>query len=374
MHPNWNPTSYFKSHMMDELVHFWDQSDHDIARINRATTELSYAILKMLQYGRAKHALIFGSARTKPGDENFGLTVELAKGLIRRGVGVITGGGPGIMEAGNIGALEECLATGQNPARLVTGLNITLPFEQNANPAISILRQTTPGRTPPPLKGKLINFHYFFARKYVFARFGQALFCLPGGFGTMDETFEFLTLIQTGKIALRPVVFVGETFWDRFWRPMESLMMDEGLISPQDKHLVHIAKDHEAALDIFDQFYRDITSVRYFRGRQLVVLGLTKKHKITQEKIDAALQPVASICQSARLKTMVDVQELSGPEFFLVEPEDIMEQKDGHVVLKADGQIWRLQGARTRQVVAIEQFDMHSFGHLARFVMAVQAR
>ncbi len=371
MSEHWNPTSYFTSHMRDELVQFWDQSDHDLARINRASTELSYAILKMLQYGRARHALIFGSARFKPGNPYYTLAEDLAKGLVKREVGVITGGGPGVMEAGNIAGLEACIEAGLDPARFVTGLNITLPFEQNANAALATLRQTTPGRTPPPPKGKLLNFHYFFARKYVFARFGMALFCLPGGFGTMDETFEFLTLVQTGKLALRPIVLVGNPFWNELWGPMQKLMIREGVISETDQYLVDVVDTAEEALTLYDRFYNKHTGIRYFRNHQLVVMFLKRDHGLTQEKIDATFHPFASIAEGAYLETMVDVQELSGPDFFLVGKEDILEKDNDLTVVKVQGQIWRLKNARHREVLALHGFDMHSFGTLSRFVRAL---
>lgn len=358
--------------MRDELVKFWDDSDHDIARINRASTELSYAILKMLQFGRTRHALIFGSARFKPDNPYYQMTEELAYGLIKREVGVITGGGPGIMEAGNLGALRACNDLGLDPARLVSGFNITLPFEQSANPALTVHRQVHPGRTPPPRRGKLINFHYFFARKYVFARFGMALFCLPGGFGTMDETFEFLTLIQTGKLTLRPVVFLGKGFWEKFWLPAQELMLEEGVISEQDQYLVHSAHTPEEALAIYDHFYKHLSTVRYFRSRKLVLLSLDRKHPITQEHINTTLSPYKDMCKSAELTTLVDVPDLTGPEFFLVKDDDMLEKTNGHLVLRSQGQIWRLQNPRIRPVIALHGFDMHSFGNLSRFVMDLQ--
>ena len=121
---------------------------------------------------------IFGSARTQPEDPYFGLSVDIAKALVDSGYGVITGGGPGIMEAGNKGARE---ANGAS-----VGLNIDLPFEQEYNPYIDA--------------DKLINFNYFFVRKVMFVKYSQGFVCMPGGFGTLDELFESLTLIQTKKI------------------------------------------------------------------------------------------------------------------------------------------------------------------------------
>ena len=134
---------------------------------------------------------IFGSARTKPDHEYYLLGEEIAQKLTRKGYGVITGGGPGIMEAGNKGAR----ATGGKSV----GLNIVLPFEQTHNPYIDL--------------DKLMNFDYFFVRKVMFLKYAQGFVVLPGGFGTLDELFEALTLIQTKKVAQFPVVLVGSQFW-----------------------------------------------------------------------------------------------------------------------------------------------------------------
>jgi uncharacterized protein (TIGR00730 family) len=134
---------------------------------------------------------IFGSARTKPDHVYYKLGEEIAEKLTRKGYGIITGGGPGIMEAGNKGAR----ATGGKSV----GLNIVLPFEQTHNPYIDL--------------DKLMNFDYFFVRKVMFLKYAQGFVVLPGGFGTLDELFEALTLIQTKKVAQFPVVLVGTEFW-----------------------------------------------------------------------------------------------------------------------------------------------------------------
>jgi uncharacterized protein (TIGR00730 family) len=134
---------------------------------------------------------VFGSARTKPDQPYYQLAVEIAKQLTEAGYGVITGGGPGIMEAGNKGA---ALAGGKS-----VGLNINLPFEQSHNPFID--------------PDKNLNFRYFFVRKVMFVKYAQAFVALPGGFGTMDELFEVLTLIQTQKISPVPVILVGTKYW-----------------------------------------------------------------------------------------------------------------------------------------------------------------
>ena len=134
---------------------------------------------------------IFGSARTKPEDDYYKLSTEVATSIVKAGYGVITGGGPGIMEAGNKGAH---LAGGTS-----VGLNIELPFEQHNNPYID--------------SDKSIDFDYFFVRKVMFVKYSQGIVVMPGGFGTLDELFEAITLIQTHKIEKFPVILVGKTFW-----------------------------------------------------------------------------------------------------------------------------------------------------------------
>src|SRR5210317_1771896 len=134
---------------------------------------------------------VFGSARTKPGTKYYEMATEIGQKLASVGLGVITGGGPGIMEAGNLGAHKEKGAS--------VGLNIELPFEQSSNPYID--------------RDKLINFNFFFVRKVMFMKYAQGFIVLPGGFGTLDELFEALTLIQTQKTAMFPIILVGSSYW-----------------------------------------------------------------------------------------------------------------------------------------------------------------
>ncbi len=178
---------------------------------------------------------IFGSARTKPDDKYYQLAENIAKKLAEHGYGVITGGGPGIMEAGNKGA--------HNAGGTSVGLNIVLPFEQHDNPYID--------------NDKSIDFDYFFVRKVMFVKYSQGFVVMPGGFGTLDEFFEALTLIQTHKIGKFPIILVGADFWGGLvdWIK-QTLLKDYGNISPDDLHLVDIADTEEEVLDILDNFYK----------------------------------------------------------------------------------------------------------------------
>ncbi len=177
---------------------------------------------------------IFGSARTKPDHKYYQLATEIGQLLVREGYGVITGGGPGIMEAGNRGAHLEKGAS--------IGLNIDLPFETSSNPYVDL--------------DKNIDFRYFFVRKVMFVKYAQAFVCCPGGFGTMDELFEVLTLIQTRKINKVPVILVGTEYWSglRDWI-FETMSEKEATISPQDMDLIPIVDTADAVLEIIRDFY-----------------------------------------------------------------------------------------------------------------------
>lgn len=177
---------------------------------------------------------IFGSARTKPDNPYYKTAEEIAYRLTKRGYGVITGGGPGIMEAGNKGA--------QRGGGKSVGLNIELPFEQGSNPYID--------------RDKLMNFNFFFVRKVMFVKYSQGFIILPGGFGTFDELFEAITLIQTEKILKFPIVLVGKKYWSGLldWIK-ESVLQDQGNINPNDIDLLLLVDTAEEAVDEIDHFY-----------------------------------------------------------------------------------------------------------------------
>ncbi|MFJ1429108.1 TIGR00730 family Rossman fold protein [Capnocytophaga canimorsus] len=177
---------------------------------------------------------IFGSARTKSDSKYYNLAVEIAEKIVESGFGVITGGGPGIMEAGNKGARK---GNGSS-----VGLNIDLPFEQHDNPYID--------------RDKNLNFDYFFARKVMFVKYSQAFVVMPGGFGTMDELFEAITLIQTQKIDKFPIILVGSEFWKGLMDWFQKTLLDEFQnISPEDMFLFKVVDTADEVVDIIEKFY-----------------------------------------------------------------------------------------------------------------------
>ena len=178
---------------------------------------------------------VFGSARTKPENQYYQSAEEIGYLLTQKGYGVITGGGPGIMEAANKGAQEA-----NTPS---VGLNIDLPFEQNHNPYID--------------QSHNILFDYFFVRKVIFVKYSQAFVILPGGFGTLDELFEALTLIQTKKITKRPIVLVGKEYWSGLLVWIEETMLSaEKNISKEDLNLFKLVDSSQEAVDYIEDFYR----------------------------------------------------------------------------------------------------------------------
>lgn len=176
---------------------------------------------------------IFGSARTKPNHKYYQLAQRISQKITEHGYGIITGGGPGIMEAGNRGAH---LAGGTS-----VGLNIDLPFEQHDNPYID--------------SDKSIDFDYFFVRKVMFVKYSQGFVVMPGGFGTLDEFFEALTLIQTHKIDPFPLILVGSEFWGGLLDWIKNTLLEVGNISPEDIDLISVVDHEDEVLEILDTFY-----------------------------------------------------------------------------------------------------------------------
>ncbi len=178
---------------------------------------------------------IFGSARTKPNDAYYLLAEEIAFKISKAGYGIITGGGPGIMEAGNKGAH---LGNGTS-----VGLNIDLPFEQHFNPYID--------------HDKNLQFDYFFVRKVMFVKYSQAFVVMPGGFGTLDELFEAITLIQTKKIGKFPIILVGSAFWAGLLDWVKTVLVEQYTnVSPDDLNLVKIVDSSDEVVEILDNFYK----------------------------------------------------------------------------------------------------------------------
>jgi uncharacterized protein (TIGR00730 family) len=177
---------------------------------------------------------IFGSARTRPDNRDYKMAEEIAYLLTKKGFGIITGGGPGIMEAANKGAH---FAGGKS-----VGLNINLPFEQMPNPFID--------------PDKLIDFDHFFVRKVMFMKYAQGYIVLPGGFGTLDEMFEAITLVQTQKQVSFPIVLVDKDFWGGLVRWIEEKMVGEKKISPEDMSIFQVVDTPQEAVSVIEEFYK----------------------------------------------------------------------------------------------------------------------
>jgi uncharacterized protein (TIGR00730 family) len=210
----------------------WNEiQSQDSWQIFKAIAEFVEGYDKLAKIGPS--VSIFGSARTKPENKYYKLSVEIAEKLVEKGYGVITGGGPGIMEAGNRGA--------RNKGGKSIGLNIILPFEQVPNPFVD--------------PDKSINFDYFFARKVCFIKYSQGFIVLPGGFGTLDELFEALTLIQTKKIGRFPIVLVGSSYWTGLMEWITTTMIEEGNISAEDLKLIKIVDTADEAVGEINRFY-----------------------------------------------------------------------------------------------------------------------
>jgi len=176
---------------------------------------------------------IFGSARTQEGDSNYQLTVAIAEAIALSGYGIISGGGPGIMEAANKGA--------QKAGGTSVGLNIELPFEQQSNPYID--------------QDKLINFQYFFVRKVMFVKYAQGFVVMPGGVGTLDELCEAYTLIQTDKISKFPIILVGRHYWSGLLDWIKETVLKEKNISPEDLELIELVDTKDEVMDCLNRFY-----------------------------------------------------------------------------------------------------------------------
>jgi uncharacterized protein (TIGR00730 family) len=223
----------------EELVlsSFQQKNWHEIKsedswRIFKIMSEFVEGFEKMSRIGPC--VSIFGSARTTPDSPYYKLAEDIAFQLTKKGFGIITGGGPGIMEAGNIGAKR-------GKGRSV-GINIALPFEQEPNFFID--------------SDKLVTFDHFFVRKVMFMKYAQGFIVLPGGFGTFDELFEAITLIQTHKIGRFPIVLVGHKYWDGLVQWIKSAMLEsEHTISKEDLNLFSVVETAEEAVEIIDTFY-----------------------------------------------------------------------------------------------------------------------
>src|SRR5690242_8416163 len=224
----------------------------DVKVIQTALRELRYAFRLFAPYAQSRKVTIFGSARTQPSRMEYQQAAEFGKKIAEAGFMVITGAGGGIMQAGHEGAgLEKSF-----------GANIRLPWEQSANPVIKEDK-------------KLVTFKYFFTRKLIFIRHSDAIVLFPGGFGTMDEGYEALTLMQTGKSQLMPLVLVdrpGGTYWKTWDKHIREHLLRDQLISPDDLNLYQITDDADQAVKIITRFYRNFHSSRFVK--ELFVIRL----------------------------------------------------------------------------------------------------
>ena len=235
---------------------------HDLNLVKITIKELRRAFKLFAPFRDVRKVCIFGSARTDSEDENYKITEEFSRLITEIGYMVITGAGPGIMEAGNKGAGKE----------MSFGVNIKLPFEQQPNQYIAD-------------SSKLCSFRYFFNRKLTFVKESDATILLPGGFGTHDEAFEMLTLIQTGRSAPRPIIFLNhpnEVYWLKWKAFIEESLLGSNYISPADLSLFKICTSAQEAVDTIQTFYRTYHSIRYFQDSTIIRLN----HSLKSEVID----------------------------------------------------------------------------------------
>lgn len=262
--------------------------------INASLKEMRYAFKVFSKYRDRKKVSIFGSARTPPDDPEYKMAMAFGRHMAEAGWMVVTGAGPGIMSAGNEGAGQESSF----------GVNIVLPFEAKPNPFI---------RSDP----KLINFKYFFTRKLMFIKEADAFVLFPGGFGTLDELFELLTLSQTGKSDLHPIVMLesaGGTYWPSIDRQLKDVLMTRRYIDPADAALYHITDSLDDAIRCISDFYRVYHSQRYVDGKLIFRLNSepsdAKLKALDQEFNDILLGPIERVTASPTERQDDDVPEL----------------------------------------------------------------
>lgn len=250
----------------------------DMRVIQTTVRELRYAFRLFAPYAETRKVTIFGSARIQSDKHEYRQTVEFGKKIADAGFMVITGAGPGIMQAGHEGA---------GPERSF-GVNIRLPWEQSANPIIAEDK-------------KLVTFKYFFTRKLIFIRHSDAIVLFPGGFGTLDEGYEALTLMQTGKSQLMPLVLIdkpGGTYWKTWDRHVREHVLRDELISSDDLNLYKITDSTDEAVKIIKQFYRNFHSTRFVRD----LLVIRMNHKPSDSVVAAMNEDFADIIDGEKIK------------------------------------------------------------------------
>lgn len=297
----------------------------DIKMLHTTLKEIRYAFKLFLPYREVKKVSVFGSARTAPSDPAYTSSALFAREIVRAGFMVITGAGDGIMRAAQEGA-------GRSRS---FGMNILLPFEQETNEFI----ENDP---------KLITFKYFFIRKLFFVKEANAIALFPGGFGTQDEGFEVLTLLQTGKSNPMPVVMIdppGSVYWKTWRAYVEAQFLSRGLISPDDMSLFKTTDRIEDAVDEITRFYRNYSSMRFVRDRLLIRLN----HPIQKEMLDDLNETFSDIVVGDRI----------------VESEPLPEE-DNELETQARGRLLfcfnRKNFGRLRQM--IDRINLYPIGHV----------
>ena len=274
-------------------------SSLDIKIASSAIEEMSRAFTMFAPFRSVRKVSIFGSARTTPDSPIYALTAATAKALADHHFMVVTGAGPGIMEAGMVGAGRENSI----------GVSIRLPFETGANSVIAG-------------DDKYVSMRYFFTRKLMLVKESHAFLCMPGGFGTLDETFELLTLAQTAKSVPVPIVFLevpGHPFWTPLMKAMEPLLLDHGLISSSDTTLYTITDNIEDAVSEITRFYANYDSIRFVDD----VLYIRVKRSIPDEQfveianrfvslaVDGVIQQTTSTSEEIRDDDVPDLPRVS---------------------------------------------------------------
>ena len=265
----------------------------DLKLMNRSLKEMRYAAKVFAPYAQFRKVVVFGSARIAPSEPEFQVAEQFARAMVAHNFMVITGGGEGVMGAAQRGAGRE----------KSFGLNIRLPFEQQAN-------ETILG------DAKLINFNYFFTRKLNFVKETHAFALFPGGFGTMDEAFEVLTLMQTGKARIIPVVLLDRPdggYWETWMKFLTEHLFKLGFVSPEDFYLFKIVHDVDEAVAEIMEFYKTYHSSRWV-GEQLAI---RLAHPLTNEAVEELNQKFADLVRTGRIVQSAALrQEKNEPEIW----------------------------------------------------------
>ncbi len=248
----------------------------DLKLINSTLREMRMTAKVFAPYRQRKKVTIFGSARTAPDDEMYQKCIRFSQELVKRNYMIITGGGPGIMQAGNEGAGSENSFA----------VNIRLPFEQAPNPVMF--------RNP-----RLITYKYFFNRKVAFVKEADAVAVFPGGFGTLDEAMEVFTLVQTGKTSPKPLILIDDEngYWEQFFDFVKESLLVKGFISGEDFSIFTITKDEQEAASVIENFYRNYHSMRFIDHK--LVIRLTKA--LTAEQINTLEEEFPELVEKGKI-------------------------------------------------------------------------